>query len=446
MLVPTLRSMRAFEHLRRRVEAHPFVVDLVSSVLLAVVLAVVSVDVSSFTQAPAPAWALALTLPLAWRRVRPVPSAVAVFGVGLVQVLVGPFLVLPADLVVLVALYSVTRYGPRWAGRVAMGSVVAGAGLLGVRAIFEFGLGEGVSAGTPAGFFIVVSGLATWSFALLRRSREETLVALRDRADRLERERDQQRQLAAADERARIAREMHDVVAHSLSIVIAQADGGRYAAQHDADAAVRALGTISDTGRAALADMRRILGVLRAGPEGHGARSAEVPGVLAGGRSADGARPELAPQPAAGELEPLVEQVRATGVDVSLVRVGDARPLPPGMGLTVYRICQEALTNVLKHAGPDPDVTVVQQWRPDALVLEVTDDGRGAASAVDDDGAGQGLLGMRERAALFGGTLAAGPRPGGGFRVRAELPLPTAERSEAGPPLPATSPTTQELT
>lgn len=114
--------------------------------------------------------------------------------------------------------------------------------------------------------------------------------------------------------------------------------------------------------------------------------------------------------------------MRASGVRASLVRMGTPRPLPPGVGLAVYRICQEALTNVLKHAGPDPTVTVLVQWQPAGLVLEVTDDGRGAAA--DSDGAGHGLVGMRERVAMIGGRFTAGPRPGGGFRVRAEVPLP----------------------
>jgi signal transduction histidine kinase len=144
-------------------------------------------------------------------------------------------------------------------------------------------------------------------------------------------------------------------------------------------------------------------------------------GALAPGTAPAGAAP-YTPQPAEHDLESLVEQVRSSGVRASLVRMGTPRRLPPGIGLTVYRICQEALTNVLKHGGPDVTVTVLAQWQPAALVLEITDDGRGAAA--DSDGAGQGLLGMRERATMVGGTLSAGPRPGGGFRVHAELPLP----------------------
>ena len=123
----------------------------------------------------------------------------------------------------------------------------------------------------------------------------------------------------------------------------------------------------------------------------------------------------------------LVAQVRQSGVRASLVRMGTPRPLPPGTGLTVYRICQESLTNVLKHAGPDPTTTVLLQWTATSLVLEVSDDGRGAAA--ESDGAGQGVVGMHERAAMLGGTLTVGPRPGGGFRMRAEIPLPPEGQS-----------------
>jgi signal transduction histidine kinase len=130
----------------------------------------------------------------------------------------------------------------------------------------------------------------------------------------------------------------------------------------------------------------------------------------------------LVPPPIATDLEQLVEQMRASGMRVSLAQIGGARPLPPGAGMVAYRICQESLTNVLKHAGPDPSVTVMVQWLPAEVILEVSDDGRGAAAV--SDGLGQGLVGMRERAAMFGGSVAAGPRASGGFRVRVDLPMP----------------------
>lgn len=419
------RPMRFSERLTTGLADHRFAVDLAATVVLAVVLVPTSVAFDQSVGAPGTTvtqlWALMLVAPLAWRRVRPVGSAVAVFLVGLAQVLLGPWLVFPADLVVLLSLYSVTVYGPRWAGRAAMVSVVVGSAVFVVRTSIEMGLAEGlVSGGSTAGMMAAL-GLAIFAFGLLRRSREARLEVLRERAERLERERDQQHRLAASAERSRIAREMHDVVAHSLSVVVAQADGGRYAAEHDPDAAIHALGTISDTGRAALADMRRILGILRTDVAADADAGPDV---------------EFAPQPASGDLDALVEQIRSLGVRVSVVRLGVPQTLPPGMGLTAYRIYQEALTNVVKHAGPDAEVTVLEQWTASGLVLEVTDDGRGAAAA--DDGGGHGLLGMRERAALFGGTVSAGPRPGGGFRVHVELPVPTPAQT-AGDVVPTTT-------
>jgi signal transduction histidine kinase len=419
--------MTWWERLTRWEERHQLGIDLTLTVLTG--LLVVPVSVAAGTEwGPGPwlavLWAVGTWAPLAWRRRNPVASVVTVYAVALAHLLLGTPTFMPADVAVLVALYSVTVHGPRWAHRTAIVSAVAGSLLLSLMITYY----AMVSGSGPVDIaanvvllwvFCSACAVATWAFGLMRRSRREMIAALRDRAERLEVERDQQAQIATAAERTRIAREMHDIVAHSLSVVVAQADGGRYAAAADPDAATRALGTIAETGRAALADMRRLLGVLRE-PDASDA-SAVTP---------------YTPQPAEQDLEGLVEQVRGSGVRASLVRMGTARRLPPGVGLTVYRICQEALTNVLKHAGPDPAVTVLVQWRPAALVLEVTDDGRGAAA--DTDGAGHGLVGMRERAVMVGGTLSAGPRPGGGFRVHAEIPLPgAAPAASAVPPVPA---------
>lgn len=468
--------------------AHPTVVDGIGSGLLLLVLLPATLaatpDLSTFHSATTTLATIGLIVPLTWRRSRPTASVVAVYSVALLHMLAGLPLLFPADLTVLVALHSVTVYGPRWAHRTAVGAAMVGAMVLGV--MIAVGLGEpfgaaGVAAGSTSAVVVAALALASWALGLMRRARRVAYEALRDRADRLERERDQQAQLATAAERARIAREMHDIVAHSLSVVVAQADGGRYAATSDPAAAQRALETIAETGRAALADMRRLLGVLRDGGGGAGRKPAGDPGEGAGlmpagttsagwagdalgsrgGTSAGagvaagtgarfdagstsgegsgaGGRPttdgvmvgigdragmvELAPQPHVAQIDALVDQVRAAGVHVSVVRLGTPRTLPPGVGLNVYRICQEALTNVLKHAGPGPSVTLVERWADAALEVEVTDDGRGAAA--ESDGGGHGLVGMRERATLLGGTLRAGPRPGGGFQVRLEVPLP----------------------
>lgn len=211
--------------------------------------------------------------------------------------------------------------------------------------------------------------------------------------------------LAASDERARIAREMHDVVAHTLSVVVAQADGGRFAAPSDPDAPVRTLETIAEVSRSALTEMRALLGVLRT-PDGEA---------------------ELGPQPSIGDIPTLVATTRDGGLDVSYVTTGTPRPLPIGAGLALYRIAQEGLTNVLKHAGPLATAYLQLRWGEDDVALTVSDDGRGAAA--HSDGRGGGIRGMRERATVFGGTLSAGPKIGGGFEVRAVLPLPHREEA-----------------
>ena len=400
--------MTSWERLLRWEEAHRFVVDATIAALLLLLMVPASIAFGATSSYTSPLHSLllsvALTVPIAWRRVRPTASAAAIYAIALLQVLAGAPIVFPADAMVLVALYSVTVHGPRWAHRVAIVGALAGSVVLGLSLNGWYD----ASGVTATAMFTSVVALAVWAFGLVRRSRRERIEALEDRARRLEIDRDQQTQIATAAERARIAREMHDIVAHSLTVMIAQADGGRYAADADPAAATRALGTIGETGRAALTDMRRLLGVLR---------------------GADSPTLQFGPQPAESDVGALVEQMRGSGMRVSFVRMGTPRTLPPGAGLTVYRIAQEALTNVLKHAGPDPLVSVLVQWLPDAIVLEVNDDGRGASAG--SDGLGQGLLGMRERATMFAGTVSAGPRPGGGFRVRAQLPTPPGKTTKA---------------
>ncbi|WP_136519393.1 sensor histidine kinase [Cellulomonas telluris] len=421
--------MTWWDRMLRWEDDHRFAVDSVGAALLWLVMGTIAIDMSAPGEPMSNATrlaALAVIGPLAWRRVRPVASAAAVYAAALAHMLLGIPLLFPADLVVLVALYSLTVHGPRWAYRVGMAGAAVGTLLLAVLLTTDgaFYWPAAIIVGVLVGSMF----LAVFAFALVRRSRREHLEALVDRAERLEVERDQQAVIGAAAERARIAREMHDIVAHSLTVMIAQADGGRYAAAADPAAATRALGTIAETGRAALTDMRRLLGVLRTDadrPGGSAAGPADAGPAAAAGAGAAA----TAPQPAVEDLETLVAHMRTSGMRVSLVRLGAPRHLPPGAGLTVYRIAQESLTNVLKHAGPDPSVTVMLQWLPDAVRLEVSDDGRGAAA--DSDGLGQGLVGMRERAAMFGGTVTAGPRPGGGFRVRAELPTPSSARPSA---------------
>jgi signal transduction histidine kinase len=233
------------------------------------------------------------------------------------------------------------------------------------------------------------------------RVRRAYTAALEARAALLEREREEHARLAVAEERARIARELHDIVAHHVSVMVVQAGAARRVLAQQPNLATEALNDVEATGRQALAEMRRMLGVLRSDVE------------------ADA----LAPQPSLERLEALVEQVGEAGLPVDLVVEGARRPLPPGVDVNAYRIVQEALTNVLKHAGKAA-AKVRVRYGPRDLELEITDDGRGAAAAVlSRMGAGQGVVGMRERAQLHGGELEAGPLMTGGFQVRARLQI-----------------------
>ena len=247
-----------------------------------------------------------------------------------------------------------------------------------------------------------------WAWGRLTRVRAAYLVELEDRASRLERERDARAKVAVAAERTRIARELHDVVAHNVSVMIVQADGAAYVLDNSPQQAKEALSTIASTGRQALVEMRRLLGVLR---------TSETAG-------------EYVPQPGVEELPDLLEQVRTAGLPVDFAASGDQRDLPRGLELTVYRIVQEALTNVRKHGGPGVRARVAVDFGDHDLEVLVEDDGRGAAARRDGDGEegpGHGLIGMRERVGMVSGSLDIGPRPGGGFRVRAVLPLRAAK-------------------
>jgi signal transduction histidine kinase len=338
---------------------------------------------------------LALVVPLAWRRTRPIVSNAAVAMAGFAQLALYPNL-LPADGVVPLSIYALAAYGPRWAVRV--GLAVAFVGSLMAAATYY---AANTSDLPVFAAFIGALLLASWALGTMRRLRKREEDRVIERARLLEQERAQEVRLAATAERARIAREMHDVVAHSLSVTISQADGGRYAARTDPQAAITALETISVTGRQALNDMRALLGVLRQ----------------------DDDRP-LAPQPDADTIPDLVEQIRSGGLDVELEINGRAHKLPPGPALAAYRIVQESLTNVLKHAGPTSRAWVRLTWQSDALEIDVVDDGRGAGAGLQgiDTSGGQGIRGMTERATLHGGLLRAGPRSGGGYAVQARLP------------------------
>ncbi len=341
-------------------------------------------------------FSLALVIPVVFRRKYPAGAFAVATVIGAAQVLITS---LPdaADLAIVVLLYTLAAYRPRAISVTGLvicllGSVVAVARWTpGALSLFHTIMVGSILFAGPA--------LIAWVLGDSMRYRRAYYTSLEDRAARLERERDAQAQIAAAAERARIARELHDVVAHNVSVMVVQADGASYALDSDPEKARRALGAIAGTGRQALAEMRRLLGVLR---------------------SVDG-ETGLAPLPGIAQLGELLAQTRATGLAVSFTVEGVPGPLPGGVALAAYRIVQESLTNTRKHAGPAASAQVTLRYCEDVLVLRISDDGRGPAAL--SDGAGHGMTGMRERVNLYGGELLAGPRAGGGYQVTATLPL-----------------------
>ncbi|TKK90239.1 sensor histidine kinase [Herbidospora galbida] len=312
-----------------------------------------------------------------------------VSGISFVQWL-GDVSAIPANLAVLVAMFTVAASRPLpWA--VAAAAVAElGTGLV----LTDWGELD-LEIFLNASVFVV----AVWIGGIYVNMRRRFVENLVERAERAEKERDQQALIATAAERARIARELHDVVAHNVSVIVVQADGAGFAIDSDPDQAKRAVEAISATGRQALAEMRRLVGVLR----DDGAQSEEY-----------------APQPGLGQLDDLVRQVRASGLPVDIRVEGTPDHLAEGLQLVIYRIVQEALTNTLKHGGPGVSATVQVVYGPRDVLLRIADDGRGAASATGEGG--HGLIGMRERVSMYGGDVHAAPKPGGGFLVVARIP------------------------
>ncbi len=332
------------------------------------------------------------------------------------------------ELALAFAIYAVaTRYPPRiaWLALISANAAVAAALLIWGQLTSidpELTPLANALAGivVTAGFTLVA--LAIGTSVGNRRDHVQRLI---DRANQLALERDQRELLAAATERARIAREMHDVVAHSLSVMIALADGAGASLTRSPDRSAEALRELSGTGRAALADMRRILGVLREDPA-----ERAVPGPTgstgpagsntadAAGSGGDAAALPMAPQPGAPALSDLVARFRATGLPVHLTFTGPALPDDAGLQLTVYRIVQEGLTNVLRHAPGASYISVTIARRDNAVTVSVRNDA--GSGQTGPAGSGKGLVGMRERAAVYDGTIEAGP-DAGGWRLRAVL-------------------------
>jgi signal transduction histidine kinase len=339
---------------------------------------------------------LAQTLPLAWRRRHPLAvslvTGLATAGYGLAPY---PDLAMPVPVGGLVGMYSVAAWGSRRAALVAGG--VAAAVVAVVMSLPR------TDADLVDAAFASLGLAGAWVLGDRARVQRALAAELSDRAVRLEREREGEARRAVASERARIARELHDVVAHHVSMMVVQAEAGPLAVERDPARAAGAFAAIAATGRQALVEMRRLLGVLRG----------------------DGQAPSLAPQPGLDQVPSLVEQVGRAGLEVELVVEGEKAPLPAGVELSAYRIVQEALTNAVRHAGPGRARVLVRYGERD-LELTVRDEGGGGGAAPaggPPTRSGQGLVGMRERVSLFGGELHAGPGPDGGFTVAARLPL-----------------------
>ncbi|MET8769157.1 sensor histidine kinase [Streptomyces sp. NPDC004658] len=347
-----------------------------------------------------------LCVVVALRRRFPEPMLLLALVTGLAQLILDIETTVP-DFAMLVITYTVATVGARWASRLALAVSLCAATVAQIRWPAEHAsfLGQVAIA-----VFQTVPFALAWVLGDSMRTRRAYFAQLEERAARLEKEREAQAKVAVAAERARIARELHDVVAHNVSVMVVQADGAAYVMDAAPDQARKALETISSTGRQALAEMRRLLGVLRTGEH-------QETG-------------EYVPQPDVEQIDDLVEQCRSSGLPVDFKVEGTPRPLPSGVELTAYRIVQEALTNTRKHGGPGAGASVRLVYFDDGLGLLVEDDGKGAPHELYEeggaDGQGHGLIGMRERVGMVGGTLDAGPRPGGGFRISALLPLKPA--------------------
>ncbi|MDX3435714.1 sensor histidine kinase [Streptomyces stelliscabiei] len=405
------RLSRGGQRLRHADRAHPWVLDTAVVVLVFLMFCLPDlihggVDDGdgprrfrlAFTQLPVAgmlALQIGLVLPLLWRRRKPVVAFGVIAAVFVLQWSLGA--ALRADVALFVALYSLALHGRLrqlpWACAAMAGAMV----LVAVRVSSAVSIGDAL-------FFLLSTATAALALGLMVRIRRAQLAGLRDRAARLEIERDQRSRLATATERTRVAREMHDIVGHNLSVIITLADAGAYATDVAPERGKEALRLIGDTGRQALGELRRVLGVLR--------------------EAADGPRsgPELSPQPGIVDIGALCAKVRAAGLEVVYRTSGDVDTLDDGVQLTVYRIVQEALTNTLKHADADTRVHLAILVEDSGLTIRVQDSGPATPSGPPND-EGHGLVGMRERAALYGGTVSAGPTGGGGWSVEAVLDL-----------------------
>jgi signal transduction histidine kinase len=388
----------------RRLPASAWMFDSGLALAAAGVSTLIFTDFINTTQPTPPRGMLALgyalallhTLPLAARRRFPgtvlalcVASGLAVATLGVPELL---------GIAILVAVYSVAAYGARWVSLAGLAAAELGSAAVQLtQGSFQWP--------TPITNALVIA--AAWLLGHFVGVRRAYTARLEQTAE-LERARAEQARQAVAEERLRLARELHDVVAHSISVIAVQSGVGAHVAKTQPEEAAKALAAIEATSRAALTELRRLLGVLRQEDEPQG---------------------DLAPVPGLADLDGLLAEGAKAGLAVRLQVEGRPAQLPAGVDLSAYRIVQEALTNVVKHAGP-ARAQVTIRYRDHEVMVEVTDDGRGAAAPTNNGQkrVGHGLIGMRERVAVFGGDLEVGPRPGGGFRVAARLPLAAKQR------------------
>ena len=362
--------------------------DLVVAVAMAALGAVEITQLPEINGPVAAICMVGITLPLAWRRRAPLAVTVVLLT-SLLALVLGPVptsvdaavFILPP---IVLAMYSLGAHAELRRGATGAAIAVAAVAMM----VFEKGADELL-------FGLIMIG-APFSAGVLVRRRTEQAVALALRAQQLERGQVERERVAVAAERARIARELHDVIAHSVTVMTIQAGAVEEVLDGDPEKARAAAGSIRQTGRQALVDLRRLLGLLR---------------------ESEDAGAALAPQPGLADLDTLLEQIRVAGIDVRLELNGTPRPLPPAVDLSAFRLVQEALTNTLKHAQASAAVVGVR-YTPEAVDIEVVDDG----IAGDGGAGGHGLIGMRERITLYGGQLEYGTRPSGGFRVHALLP------------------------
>jgi signal transduction histidine kinase len=393
------------QRVTRRWSADPrvlvdFLVAFVVGVLSVVDVASAS-DVGLEGRRPADALAYGLVIAgsasLFWRRRAPIPVLLFVMAILIVMYLreYGAFL----SVLGLPALYAVAAHEEH-RGRAWLAMIGSCCALLIAAGVSLLDTDEGFAYFTALSMIaFLAAGIAA---GVIIRNRERIFVDTERRAAAAEADRLAEAERAVAEERSRIAREMHDVVAHSMSVIAVQAAAGREIVHANPDKAAEVFERIEGVGRESLAELRRMLGVLR---------------------GTDEQNASLTPQPGLADVATAVADSTASGVATELVVEGQQRPLPPGIELAAYRIVQEGLTNVRKHAGRSATATVRISYRPRELVVDVTDDGRGAATSLAKTGSGQGLIGMRERVEIYGGEITSGPRPGGGFTVHAVLPI-----------------------